>query len=107
MTINELTPGLWRGIFDFDVITTGGSYNYDFSRDLFALNGPGQLSISFSRFPGLDFRAVQSITIDVGRFEPGFHIGLDSITTIPEPSAVTLSVLGLVLMIRRSCLRNR
>jgi hypothetical protein len=64
------------------------------------------LTIPFSRFPGLDFRTVQGITIDVGRFEPGFHIGLDFITTVPEPSALALFALALVLMLGTSRFRT-
>ena len=104
LNLSGLTAGLWRGLFTFSVETGNSWHNYDFSRDLFALSGPGSLTIPYSRFSGADFAHVQAITIDVGRFEPGFQIALDSLVTIPEPSMVSLwlASFGAGFLTRRS-----
>jgi hypothetical protein len=94
INIDELTPGLWRGDFSFEIKSNDEWSSCGFDDDLFALNGPGQLTIPFSRFQGADLTHIQAIRIHVGRFEPTFRIGIDSIMTIPEPGTLTM-LLGL------------
>ncbi len=98
LSVSSLTPGLSRGSFDLSVRSARGSYTYDFVLDMIALNAPGQISIPYSRFPGVDFTFVQSIELDVTRFEPTFQIALGSISTVPEPSALGLFALVLILL---------
>jgi len=104
LSIADLTPGLWRGSFDFKVDTGGGFKSYGFGGDLAKLNGSGNLIIPFSSFTGADMTQVRVIEIDVARFEPTFHIAFDSITTIPEPSTVALLASGLATLV---CARKR
>src|SRR5262245_6794230 len=107
MNISSLTPGLYRGIFGFKVESGDKWFTYYFGNDLFNLNGPGILTIPFSRFAGADLTQVQQILIDVGRFEPSFQIRLDSITTVPEPSPLALLALALLAPILSFRLKER
>jgi len=103
LNVASLTPGLYRGIFDFNLESGNRWYSYDFSQSLFQLNAPGQIAIPFSGFAGADLAHVQGLEVDVARFEPTFHIGLNSITTVPELSPAALVGLGLLsLALRRS-----
>lgn len=96
LIIDELTPGLWRGLYRFSIQSNDAWSDCSFSNELFGLNGPGQLTIPFSRFQGADFTHVQTIKIDMARFEPTFRIGIDSIMTVPEPGALALLLTSLL-----------
>jgi hypothetical protein len=98
LSIADLTPGLGRGNFDFKVDTGTGFIRARFGADLFGLNGPGNVIIPFSSFAGADMTHVRVIEIEVGRFEPTFHIAIDSITTVPEPSIVACLSAGLATL---------
>ncbi len=99
LSIADMTPGLWRGIFDFKVDTGAGFKRYGFGGDLAKLNGSGDLIIPFSSFPGADMTQVRVIEIDVARLEPTFHFALDSIRAVPEPSIVVFLASGLATLV--------
>ncbi len=110
INIDELTPGLWRGIFEFEVSSDDTWCVYNFGEDIVDLNGPGQLTIPFSCFPGVDFTDVQTIKIDVGRFEPTYRIGITSIMTVPEPGMLTMLLglgVGLTLLVYKDRKRDK
>ena len=103
ITLPEVTPGLWRGSYDFGLTTPTSSRAFNLEGPLYALNGPGEIRIPFSYFSGLDLTNVSSIWIDAARVEPTYRIRIGSITTVPEPTASALVAIGLVagLRIRR------
>lgn len=100
INITELTPGLWRGLFSFEIQSGNQWFRYGFDRDVFALTAPAELSIPFSRFPVADLAHVQGLRLDVARFEPGFTIAMDSIQAVPEPAVAALCLLGLTAWAR-------
>lgn len=103
ITLPEVTPGLWRGSYQFGLTTPTSGRIFNLASPLYALNGPGDIRIPFSFFSGLDLTNVSSIWIDATRVEPTYRIRIGSITTVPEPTTSVLIVFGLVtgLRIRR------
>jgi len=87
LTFPEVTPGLWRGSYDFSLTSPTGVRTYGLESQLFALNGPGAIRIPFSYFDNLDLTHVSSMTLDAVRVEPTFRIRIGSIVTIPEPAS--------------------
>jgi hypothetical protein len=104
INITQLTIKPVRGIFDFEVETLGAWYGYDLQNDFNGLNGFGTVTIPFSSFPGVDMRYVQAVRINAVRFKPSSQIVIGSITTVPEPSALSLfSGAFVVLTFLRRC----
>lgn len=106
LNITSLTPGLWRGLFNFKIASGNNWFDYDFSLSLFQLNAPGTLVIPFAAFAGADLAHVQGIELDVGRFEPTFHLGMGSISTVPEPSPASLVAIAIVTLALRVTRRH-
>lgn len=59
------------------------------------------LDVPFSRFEGVDFSQVDRIRISGGRFSSGTSFVLDSVTTVPESSVLSIAVLGCLAAFRR------
>lgn len=101
-----MTPVLWREIFDFKLCTGDGFNRHGFGGDTVELNCSGNAIIPFSSFPGGDMTPVRVIEVDVARFEPTFHIALDSIRAVLEHSIVVLLASGLETLVyarKRAC----
>lgn len=94
LNFDELTPGLWRGIYELVITAEEKSARYNFSQALFALGGSGTVHIPFAAFPSLDLTRVSRIVVDAGRVEPLATLSITSIETIPEPQTLFLEVLA-------------
>lgn len=94
----QVTPGLWRGLYNF--IVDGVSHS--FSEDLFALNGPGVIDIPFSYFTQESTFIPTTISVSGSRVEPDHTLTIGYIGTIPESGTVSLLSLSWAFFTRRS-----
>jgi len=85
----SVTPGLRRGLYDVILESPNARATQSFSQELFALPGSGQIVLPLSdfrvNFGDINFSNISTITVSVGRVEPGFQLSLNSIESIPIP----------------------
>ena len=98
----EVTPGLWRGRYAFTV----DGVSYEFSKELFAIEGSGAFDVPFSFFTTEPVFAPSAIRISGSRVEPGIRIVLESVATVPEPSMGILLAGSLCTLLKRSRTRR-
>lgn len=81
-------PDFRRGIYELTV----NDVSYDFARELFSIEGPGEVIIPFSEFTDQSTFIPREISLRAARVEPGLRLEISSITAIPEPSITGLLI---------------
>lgn len=100
----DVTPVTSVGLLDFRVKSGNTWFTYQFSQDFFntfSTRTFGTITIPLSRFTGADLTQVQAIEVEAARFQPGHGLSIDSITTVPEPTAGALFVVASLLSLMK------
>lgn len=103
----DVLPTASLNLFNLRVKSGNSWFNYEIGNDFAAaMEGKtyGTLNVPFAKFGGANFTQVQAIELEAARTPSGFHLTIESITAVPEPSAAALLgiAIGAGLLGRRS-----